>query len=66
MKFTKLYDNTDFTQIKSEVQHLDYGITKNIVDETKEVITWAINSSPDGFRVPSEKIIKEVIRHCER
>jgi hypothetical protein len=45
---------------------MDYGITEEIEKDTKEVIAWAINSSPDGFRVPSETIINEVIRQCER
>jgi len=65
LKFTKLYDNTEFSNIKSEVRFMDYGITEEIEKDTKEVITWAINSSPDGFRVPSETIINEVIRQCE-
>ena len=59
-----MYDNTDFTNITGTFQesaYLDYGITSNIEDETKETIVWAINESPSGFRVPDIKIIEKVI-----
>lgn len=68
LKFTRLYDHTDFTQINrtfTESIYLDYGITSNIDQETKETIVWAINESPSGFRVPSMEIIEKVIKQCE-
>lgn len=65
MKFTKLYDNTEFsnvTQMFSETTYLDYGITSDIDNETKDTIVWAIDESPSGFRVPKMSIIEKLIR----
>jgi hypothetical protein len=68
LKFTRLYDHTDFAHITStftESTYLDYGITPNIDEETKQTIVWAINESPSGFRVPNIKIIERVIKQIE-
>ena len=68
LKFTRLYDHTDFAHISrtfTESTYLDYGITSNIDEETKQTIVWAINESPSGFRVPNMKIIERVIKKIE-
>ena len=46
---------------------MDYGISESILtEETKETIVWAVNETPEGFRVPTNKVINKVIEVCQK
>ena len=76
LKFSRLYDNINFTHLKQNNPYFDYtqeidfmsyhGQNGGITDETYNTIVSAVNRTPINFVPPSDDVIMEVVEAVDR